>query len=265
MVRISVVIPTIPGRESSVARALASVRRQSKAPFETILVVNGQESVQPAEPSVAELGPTVIINTVNRAGPAQARNIGATWASGDVLCFLDDDDYWKEKYLSWVSNAFDDEERTEFVVGSLHQLVDEIEAPFKSIKDWLQLNPKVKLQQLLRNNPGITGSNISIRRSTFISLCGFDVFLPPGEDKGLALAHIIGNGAITHVPSAVAVMDNSDRTDRASNSASLSVSPLWTAIRFRREASISTLVYLFLKFLWGRSRMWTESWTKDAK
>ena len=96
---VSVVIPTIKGREKLLQRAIASVRNQTYKNIEIIVVNEGK--------------------------PAQEqRNIGVDRAKGDFIAFLDDDDYWgnksflkkmitklEEENLNMISCGYYDERR----------------------------------------------------------------------------------------------------------------------------------------------------------
>lgn len=67
---VSVVIPTIQGREEVLDRAVKSVKEQTYEPIEILVVPEGNSA-------------------------CEARNIGVERAKGEFIAFLDDDDIWK--------------------------------------------------------------------------------------------------------------------------------------------------------------------------
>jgi glycosyltransferase involved in cell wall biosynthesis len=73
---VAVVIPTIPGREAMLERALASVRAQRRKPDQ---VVVERDSL--------------------RTGADAARNRALERVTADVVAWLDDDDFMKENHL----------------------------------------------------------------------------------------------------------------------------------------------------------------------
>ena len=77
------VLLTMGDRPEQVARAVASIRRQSIEPTEVLVVGNGVE-LDPME------GTSVVTLPAN-VGIAAGRNAGARAARGDVVFFLDDD------------------------------------------------------------------------------------------------------------------------------------------------------------------------------
>lgn len=97
MTRLSVcvAIPTIPGRESLLDRALWSAKRQNRMP-DQILVERDSE----------------------RTGAAQARNRLLDRVTTDVIAWLDDDDHLLPVHLSYCMRVF------ERKLGSLERPVD---------------------------------------------------------------------------------------------------------------------------------------------
>lgn len=97
---ISVVIPT-HNRAYCLKRSIDSVMDQSRPPQELIVVDDGStdDTVKIVE-QAAKLAKCSIrlLRTKNR-GAAAARNTGISHATGDILCFLDSDDWWDPRKI----------------------------------------------------------------------------------------------------------------------------------------------------------------------
>jgi cellulose synthase/poly-beta-1,6-N-acetylglucosamine synthase-like glycosyltransferase len=91
---ISVVTPTSGRRPEMLAEAVASVRAQTLAPLEHLVVDDGSESVSDTD------GVTVL--RVPRGGPGPARNAAIARARGEAVALLDDDDLWHPHHLETV-------------------------------------------------------------------------------------------------------------------------------------------------------------------
>jgi glycosyltransferase involved in cell wall biosynthesis len=92
---ISVVIPT-RDRADKLARALASVVAQSEPAGEVIVVDDGSSAEEAARiAALVENTPGArLLQNACSLGAAQARNLAAAEARGDLLAFLDSDDWW---------------------------------------------------------------------------------------------------------------------------------------------------------------------------
>lgn len=86
MMKFSIVIPA-RNEESYLARTLKSIENQDYSNYETIVVANACNDNTAA---VAEMYADKVF-VINDPGVSRARNLGAKWASGDVLIFLDAD------------------------------------------------------------------------------------------------------------------------------------------------------------------------------
>lgn len=107
---ISVVIPCF-NAAPWVGRAVRSVCAQSMPDFEVLVIDdgstdNGMTVVRNSMPAnmVAE-GRLRVFSQPNRGAPA-ARNRGLAEARGDLISFLDADDYWDPDYLTEVNRVF---------------------------------------------------------------------------------------------------------------------------------------------------------------
>ena len=104
---ISVIVP-FSGRTGELDRALRSLRSQTYANWEAIVVCDG--SVDPSG-FVRRLGlqDRVRVSRVRRSrGISSARNLGLHGLRGEIVAYLDDDNRFEPGYLAAVARAFAD-------------------------------------------------------------------------------------------------------------------------------------------------------------
>ncbi|GAB2973800.1 hypothetical protein GCM10027212_10880 [Actinotalea caeni] len=95
---VSVVVATNRARPF-LAEALASVRAQTYAAVELVVVDDG--SPEPADVAAAVASfPGAVLVRQPPSGVGVARNVGAARATGELLAFLDDDDRWHPERLA---------------------------------------------------------------------------------------------------------------------------------------------------------------------
>jgi glycosyltransferase involved in cell wall biosynthesis len=97
---VTVVIPTY-NRSSMVREAVQNVLSQTLEDFELIVVDDGSKD-DTASVIRAITDPRIKYLYKENGGLSTARNLGWDNASGDYLCFLDDDDIWPENFLEVV-------------------------------------------------------------------------------------------------------------------------------------------------------------------
>ncbi len=99
MPKVSVIIPTY-NRGGWVTEAIDSVlaQRETFADFETIVVDDG--STDDTQDRLFSYGNRIRVIRQENAGVSAARNAGIRAAAGDLLAFLDSDDYWLPGKLS---------------------------------------------------------------------------------------------------------------------------------------------------------------------
>lgn len=105
------------------ANAVASVRRQSYAPMEILIVDDGSED--DCARAAAELGDPVRYFRQERSGPAAARNHGLQLARGEFVGFLDADDEWPEQKLSIQMSRLLAEPELDVVLGRVRYVAME--------------------------------------------------------------------------------------------------------------------------------------------
>ena len=169
MTTTTAIIPTCD-RPEMLERALASVRRQSAVVDELIVVNDGVSDVRVTGARVLRIGP--------HAGPAAARNEGASVATTDNLAFLDDDDEWAPDHIETISALLTDGEIAATAFRKHTRAGDVV------IK-----RPPMTLNasEWFIQNQGIQGSNLAARRNVFLALMGFDELLWCGEDMDFAI------------------------------------------------------------------------------
>lgn len=191
---ISVVIPTCD-RPAWLQRALQSVRAQSHAPCEIIVVDNGSTPLD-AESLPDEI---TLVRMPPRSGAGVARNTGADRARGAYIAFLDDDDEWRDDYLEQMARAIEGQlDPADMLIGNM---VDDSGQPCAILPPVGEL-----LQHLLVENPGTGGPNTVVRRAAFLDVGGYDPGLVASEDRGLAMDFILADKMLLAVPEAVAVI-----------------------------------------------------------
>src|SRR5256885_2165082 len=123
---VSVVIPIYNGLKY-LDRAVASVLAQTYQPIEIILVDDG--STDGSWEWIASYGSQVRPIRQKNAGVGCARNTGIEHARGDLIAFLDQDDWWMPEKAARQVQAFLDDDR----VGLVHTGVshfDDISSAF---------------------------------------------------------------------------------------------------------------------------------------
>ena len=96
LIQFSVVITTY-NRCKYVLEAIESIQNQSYTAYEIIVVSDG--STDDTLQRIAEKFPSVITIDQPNLGPSIARNSGIEKATGEWVCFLDDDDLWHSEKL----------------------------------------------------------------------------------------------------------------------------------------------------------------------
>lgn len=185
MSSISVVIPT-RGRHHFLKQALASVLCQSHAPKEIVVVDDGVGAAE----AVGGMSPLITVLDNGERGPVPARNLGVAHASGDCICFLDDDDWFTdEDYFEKASQAF--------ARGAAFCYADGIMA-FEDGRPNLPFAFHADGETLTRDNT-ILISGVVYRRALHEQLGSFDEALPFYWDWDWYLRIARAGHGLTHI------------------------------------------------------------------
>lgn len=188
---VSTIVPTF-GRPQYLERAVRSVSRQSSKPAEIIVVDdNDPSSCERAqterlvEALKEELAPTIPLRYLPlpaNSGGAAARNRGAELATGDLLAFLDDDDWWLPEKLEAQIALLRRKDRRPGLVYTGRRIVDAAGRTKRTRtpvhRGWIE-------QVLLRSNVIGTTSCALLPRAVFTAVGGFDAELPARQDLDL--------------------------------------------------------------------------------
>lgn len=194
--KVDVVIPTW-NRGELLLRAVRSVLDQGEAVHRVIVVDNGSE---PACLEGIDDKRLQLVVTAPNIGASAARNAGVASANGEIVAFLDDDDYWQPGFVAAALPLF--EQGADIVVGKLMRKAEG--EPLREYK--LLGNSPAAQRDLYFRNPGFGGQNIVMRRCLFEQLEGFDANMPASNDRDFAVRALQAGAVIRVQPESVAVL-----------------------------------------------------------
>lgn len=174
-------IPTYnrPGRIGPLISSLTSLEYE-RDKFETIVVDDGGDTS--LEPIVRKFQNDLRLTllTQDNTGPSGARNLGATWAQGEYLAFIDDDCLPDPSWLQSLADRFETDPSC--IYGG--RAVNALRGNFCStatqlLADYLSENykPGDNLGGFFPTN------NLAIPREIFVDIGGFDATMRFGEDR----------------------------------------------------------------------------------
>jgi glycosyltransferase involved in cell wall biosynthesis len=176
-VTISVVIPT-RNRSALLSMTIRSVLRQQNVDVDIVVV--DEASTDDTVAVVHAFGdPRIrLVRHDTPRGVATARNAGAAAAHGEWLGFLDDDDLWAPDKLVRQLKAATEADREWVYAGSVNIIND-----FRIVYGQPPLPPERVMAEIRQYDavPG-GGSNVIVRRETWLRAGPFDVRLRNTED-----------------------------------------------------------------------------------
>lgn len=189
--RVSVIISTF-NRPDSLKKAIRSVLDQSMTDFELIVVDDCSTLGDPKKIALSIGDPRVrYIKTEENCGhDGKPKNLGIQAATGEFICFLDDDDVYRRDalkiLLAYASQSKCDVVYGDYLIGG---------------KPGWSLDFSVA--RLMQFNY-ISMIVAMIRRDALIKIGGFDQDVPKFKDWNLWLRMQKGGGSFMHVPIIVA-------------------------------------------------------------
>ncbi len=197
---ISIIIPVYK-RTEWLERCIERIKEQKYGGhFEVIIVDDGSPNGHAFESIIKNVqlhGDRLIWYLKNsHAGPAAARNYGARFSKGDILCFLDDDSLSAEEWLEEITRSFFSDSFVGVVSGKT--------LSFDRF-DGLSL----LLEKRVYPSKSWASCNIAYRRDVFEAIGGFDENFkePSWEDNDLGLRvlskgykHVFNEKAVVYHP-----------------------------------------------------------------
>jgi glycosyltransferase involved in cell wall biosynthesis len=163
---ISVVVPVYNGGEDF-RRCIEALTRTKPAPDEVIVVVDGATD---GSDQVADSFGVQVARTPTRSGPAQARNVGARSARGDVLFFVDADVLVRPDAVGQVRGIFERNPELAAIFGSY----DDAPAGTNFLSQYKNLFHHYVHQTAREEASTFFGACGAIRRDIFLELGGYD-------------------------------------------------------------------------------------------
>ncbi len=166
----SIIIPAA-NEEHYLVQALDSIDRQSVAPAEVIVVVNGSTD---RTRDVAEARADKVLVYPDLLGPSRARNEGARVAVGELLVFLDADSHLSENTVEEITKIF-----TPTLLGTVAGSPDEARLKYRL---YYQIKAGCLRSHLYR---GVMSGLLFVPTQLFRRINGFDPDLLVGEYSDL--------------------------------------------------------------------------------
>ena len=202
-VRVSVIIPVYNGA-AALPASLCALQRQTCPPDEVIVVDDGSTD---GSADVAR-GFGVCVISQRNAGPAAARNRGATVAQGDILLFTDADCVPAPDWVERMVIAFTDP-AVAGAKGTYRTCQRELVARFVQA----EYEDRYARMRLLQTIDFVDTYSAGYRRDVFLSSGGFDTSFPTAsvEDQEFSFRLAEAGHRLVFVPDAQ-VFHTHDRT-----------------------------------------------------
>jgi glycosyltransferase involved in cell wall biosynthesis len=177
---VSIIIPT-RNRSDMLSMALDSVRAQTLANYEVIVVGNGQDPEQAEASRQAAIAQGAQYYELPEGNLPAARNLGIRMSKGAWIAFLDDDDLWLPNKLERQVEEAKTTNADMVVCNHVNLLPDGKEQP----NGWTYPEGWAPLKALCHQKWGALPSAVLIAKDTLLTVGWFDENQQMGEDGEL--------------------------------------------------------------------------------
>jgi len=202
---VSVLMRTMPGRAGKLKEAMASVAQQTYAhmggPIELVVVEDGGQGIESAKAAVDALRSSGVLAKVvyvplPKSGRCVAGNKALEVASGQLCCFLDDDDLFYADHLEVLVSEWLKQPQ----LGAVYALGYEVRTHVHSEEPWVYENVMHSLiysqtfsRPTLWHHNYFPIQTVLFQRSLYETHGGFDLELENLEDWNLWVRYSLKN------------------------------------------------------------------------
>jgi glycosyltransferase involved in cell wall biosynthesis len=179
---VSVIMPTY-NRKGIVSRAIQSVLDQSYTKIELHVIDDGSTDGTAESLEEFKNDPRFNYYYQNNRGQSAARNLGISKSNGEIIAFLDSDNYWKTDKLEYQLRFWDTNSGFEIIYS---EGIGIDERGQETPKNNRQRHSGNILRKLLSSN-FVTNNTALVLKKCFVEMGGFDESLRISEDYDLWL------------------------------------------------------------------------------
>ena len=203
---VSVIVPTHLPDPPYLGETLASVVGQEWARWEVIVVDDGSAAPTEALEELTSADPRISLVRAPKGGISRARNLGLEHARGELVAFLDSDDYWYPSHLSCAVGALAQHEEAVATYSAIAVVVGTSKEPFEF--DY-QTGPTNRHTALSGGNRPFIPSLVA-RRQVVEAVGGFDPQFDRAQDQDL-IFKVLEQGPCLYIRTVTAAYRHHDQ------------------------------------------------------
>ena len=223
---VSVLVRTMPGRAGKLREAIASVVNQTYAhmqcPIELVVIEDGGLGIESAKDQIEALRTSgalthVIYLPIPKSGRCMAGNKAMEAATGQLCCFLDDDDLFYADHLEVLVNEWLNQPR----LGAVYGLGYEVRTNVLSEEPWVYedvMHSLIHRQEFSRptlwHHNFLPIQTVLFQRSLYLENGGLDLDLENLEDWNLWVRYSLKND-FKFIPKVTSLYRVPDQLDKA--------------------------------------------------